>query len=128
VKTLGHNDWYGQLGALKPVERRDAKIPGDYVKLARATDEKHCGTQTGSDGHVPRRLRALAPTHGIAVGANGEWSRGASTFISDAAWVASANSERFGCCHGQEQAQGSLLRWSESALEGPLFEEPRRSA
>ena len=108
VKTFGHNDWYGQLGALKPVERRDAKIPGDYVKLARATDEKHCGTQAGADGPVLRRLRALAPIHGIVVGANGEWSRGVSTFISDVARVASANPERFGCCHGQEQAQGVI--------------------
>ena len=66
---------------MKPVERRDAKIPDDYVKLARATDEKHCGTQAGADGPVLRRLRALAPIHGIVVGANGEWSRGVSTFI-----------------------------------------------
>jgi hypothetical protein len=47
------------------------KIPDDYVKLARATDEKHCGTQAGADGPVLRRLRALAPIHGIVVGANG---------------------------------------------------------
>ena len=107
-EDFGHNNWYGQLGALKPVERRDAKIPDDYVKLARATDEKHCGTQAGADGPVLHRLRALAPIHGIVVGANGEWSRGVSTFISDVARVASANPERFGCCHGQEQAQGVI--------------------
>jgi hypothetical protein len=86
------------------VERRDAKIPDDYVKLARATDEKHYGTQAGADGPVLRRLRALAPIQGIFVGASGEWSRGVSTFISDVVRVASANPERFGCCHGQEQA------------------------
>jgi hypothetical protein len=90
------------------VKRRDAKIPSDYVKLARATDEKRCGTQAGADGPVLRRLRALAPTHGAVVGASGKWPRGASTLISDDARVTSVNPERFGCCHGKEQAQGVI--------------------
>ena len=116
VKTFGHNDWYRQPGVLKPVERRDAKIPDEYVKLARTTDERYCGTHAGADGPVLHRLRALAPIYGIVVGANGEWSRGVGTFISDVARVASANPERFGCCHGQEQVQGGIAAMARDRL------------
>ena len=99
-------------GALKPVERRDAEIPGEYETLARATDRKHCGTEAGAEGPVLRRLRALAPTRGIVVGANGEWPRG----IADAAQVASVNPERFGCCHGPDQAQGVIAAMARDRL------------
>jgi hypothetical protein len=87
VKTFVHNGRYGQAGALKPVERRGAGIPGDYVKLARATNEKHCAMQAGADGPVLHRLRALTPRHGI---------------VSAAATAKS-------------RLSGSLLRWSETA-------------
>jgi hypothetical protein len=117
VKTFGHKEnRYGVQGALKPVERRDAEIPGEYETLARATDRKHCGTEAGAEGPVLRRLRALAPIRGIVVGANGEWSRGMDTFIADVAQVASVNPERFGCCHGPEQAQGVIAAMARDRL------------
>jgi hypothetical protein len=51
------------------------------------------------------RRQVLTGLHSAAFG---EWPRGVSTFISDVARVASANPERSGCCHGQEQAQGGI--------------------
>jgi hypothetical protein len=90
------------------VTQRDAQIPGEYEHNARAADEKYCGTARGEDGPILRRLRVLAPVKGLVVGANGEWSRGVDTFIDDVARVASANPERFGCCHGPDQARGAI--------------------
>lgn len=53
---------------------------------------------------------------GIAVGANGEWPRGAGTLISNAVRAGSANSECPSCCHGQEQAQRVIAAMDRSRL------------
>jgi hypothetical protein len=97
VKTFGNNGEYGRPSALDPVTRREAQIPGEYEKLARKADAKYCQTPAGVEGPVLLHLRSLAPVYGLAVGANGEWSRGMDTFIADVARIASANPERFGC-------------------------------
>jgi hypothetical protein len=115
VKTFGHTAHYGNAGP-SPVSRRDAKIPGEYEAKARAADVKYCHTARGTDGPVLLRLRALAPVNGLVVGANGEWSRGVDSFIADAARVASANPERFGCCHGPEQARGVIAAMARERL------------
>jgi hypothetical protein len=117
VKTMGHRGWYAVRSGLgDPVTRRDAEIAGGYETLARAADVKYCGTPVGADGPLLLRLRQLAPVNGLVVGANGEWSRGVDTFIADISQVASSNPERFGCCHGQEQARGVIAAMAKDRL------------
>ena len=117
VKTFGHKEeWYGTAGGAKPVEQRDATISAEYERLARAADVRHCGTPVGDDGPILHRLRELAPVYGLVIGANGEWSRGVDTFISDIAGVACANPERFGCCQGPEQARGVIAAMARDRL------------
>jgi hypothetical protein len=118
VKTIGHKpELYGVPSAVgSPVTRRDARIAGEYETLARRADARYCGTMPGTDGPLLLRLRALAPVNGLVVGANGEWSRGVDTFITDVSRVASANPERFGCCHGPEQARGVIAAMARDRL------------
>jgi hypothetical protein len=117
VKTMGHGAWYRVRSGLgDPVTRRDAKIAGDYESLARNADVKYCGTPVGADGPLLLRLRQLAPVSGLVVGANGEWSRGVDTYIADISKVASTNPERFGCCHGAEQARGVIAAMAKDRL------------
>jgi hypothetical protein len=117
VKTFGHNpDWHGVPAAMDPVSRRDAAIPQDYEDLARAADRKYCATAAGVDGPILLHLRSLAPVHGLVVGANGEWSRGVDTFIADIARVSCTIPERFGCCHGAEQARGVIAAMARDRL------------
>jgi hypothetical protein len=118
VKTMGHiRAWYEVQSSLgDPVTRRDAKISGDYENLARTADVKYCGTPVGADGPLLLRLRQLAPVNGLVVGANGEWSRGVDTFIADISKVASSNPERFGCCHGEEQARAVIAAMAKDRI------------
>ena len=116
VKTSGHKEEYDKPSALDPVTRREAQIPGEYEKLARKADAKYCQTPAGVEGPILLHLRSLAPVYGLVVGANGEWSRGVDTFIADVARVASANPERFGCCHGSEQARGVIAAMAKDRL------------
>jgi len=116
VKTFGHNGEYGKPSALDPVTRREARIPGEYEKLARQADAKYCQTPAGVEGPILLHLRSLAPVYGLVVGANGEWSRGVDTFIADVSRKASANPERFGCCHGSEQARGVIAAMAKDRL------------
>jgi hypothetical protein len=116
VKTFGFHGGYGKPSALDPVTLREAQIPGEYEGLARKADGKYCRTPAGVDGPILLHLRSLAPVYGLVVGANGEWSRGVDTFIADVARKASANPERFGCCHGPEQARGVIAAMAKDRL------------
>jgi hypothetical protein len=117
VKTMGHRAGYAVRSGLgDPVTRREAEIAGEYERLARDADAKYCGTPVGADGPLLFRLRQLAPVIGLVVGANGEWSRGVDTFITDISKVASSNPERFGCCHGEEQARGVIAAMAKDRL------------
>ena len=118
VKTMGHRpELYGVRSSLgDPVTRRDAQIPSEYENLARAADVEYCRTPVGADGPLLHRLRELAPVNGLVVGANGEWSRGVDDFIKDISQAACSNPERFGCCHGEEQARGVIAAMAKDRL------------
>ena len=48
----------------------------------------------------------------ISVGAFGEVNRATSALLNQIAEKGSKNPERFGCCHGQEQAKGVIAQWA----------------
>jgi len=53
-------------------------------------------------------LRSLPPVTGLGVGFAGEFSREVGQFISAVAERGSVVPERFGCCHGSDQAHGVI--------------------
>ena len=53
-------------------------------------------------------LRSLPPVIGLGVGFAGEFSREAGQFISAVAEKDAVVPERFGCCHGPDQARGVI--------------------
>ena len=61
-------------------------------------------------------LRSMPPTIGLVVGARGELSRSAKQFVSDCAEKGLISLERFGCCHGQEQARGMIANFINRAF------------
>ena len=48
----------------------------------------------------------------ISVGAFGEVNRATSALLNQIAEKGSQTPERFGCCHGQEQAKGVIAQWA----------------
>ncbi len=109
VKIMGHReDKYGVASAMSAVAQREAEIPTEYEQRARQADLQYCGTRPGEVGPVTTRLRAMAPVRGLVVGAYGEQGRGVDVLIGDLAKHASAIPERYGCCHGAEQARGVI--------------------
>ena len=109
VKTLGHRkDRYGLGAAQTPVARREEEIPGEYNARAKEADRRFCGTPRGEDGPIFTLLRSMTTVRGLVVGAYGEFGTGLDKFVGDLAKHASRNPERFGCCHGEEQARGVI--------------------
>lgn len=109
VKTFGHKEnKYGLAAAARPVDQREEEIPGDYVSLANRADQRFCGTPRGQEGPILNLLRSMDTVRGLVVGAYGEFGKGLDRFIGDLAKHGSRNPERFGCCHGADQAQGVI--------------------
>jgi len=61
-------------------------------------------------------LRSLPPVTGLGVGFAGEFSREVGQFISAVAEKASVVPERFGCCHGPDQARGVIASFVRRAF------------
>jgi len=86
------------------------EVPADYETKARKVDAEYNGwpyQRGGPPGPVLTLLRSLPPATGLGVGFAGEFSREVEQFITAVA-EKGAVLERFGCCHGSDQARGVI--------------------
>ena len=60
--------------AMKAVDKRANELNAEYIKKARNTDQKYCGTLQGNTGPVETKLGSLGEVKGVVVGAFGEGS------------------------------------------------------
>ena len=60
--------------AMKAVDKRANELNAEYIKKARNTDQKYCGTVQGTTGPVETKLGTLGEVKGVVVGAFGEGS------------------------------------------------------
>ena len=60
--------------AIKAVEKRAGQLHQEYVKKARSTDTKYCGTLAGVTGPVETKLVTMGHVEGLVFGAFGEAS------------------------------------------------------
>ncbi len=116
VKTASLCDQHAYQDDGRPVDALAEKVPGWYEAKARRLDAEFCGTPRDEEGPVLRRLRELPPIWALAFGAFGEWSRGVDRFVAEVSHHASLTPERFGCCHGPEQARGVIAGWMRKRL------------
>ena len=59
---------------MKAVDKRANELNAEYIKKARNTDQKYCGTVRGTTGPVETKLGSLGEVKGVVVGAFGEGS------------------------------------------------------
>jgi hypothetical protein len=115
-KTIGRlPKFYERIGRRGP-DVRASTVVAEYELLARKADLEYNGIPLDQDGPVLGRLRSLPPVTPLAVGALGEFSREVDRFISDLGAKGSARPERFGCCHGAEQAKGVISNHASRCL------------
>jgi len=90
---------------------RAAEVPTDCKVKARTADREFDGAEyvrNGPPDPVLALLKSMLSTIGLVVGARRELSCSAKQFVSDCAEKGSISPERFGCCHGEDQAQVML--------------------
>ena len=112
VKTTGFiTEAY--FGRRSVVDEKAATVPGQYRARARDTDAAfNETTPETAPGPVETQLASMKQVICISVGAFGEVNRATSTFLNEIAETGSKNPERFGCCHGSEQAKGVIAQWA----------------
>jgi hypothetical protein len=112
IKTSGHNDdqYYRRQSV---VDIKAALVPGEYVRRARDVDQTfNETTEADRPGPVESRLASMKEVVCVSVGAFGEVNRATSDLLSQIAEQGSKRPERFGCCHGPEQAKGVIAQWA----------------
>ena len=70
----------------------------------------------GPPGPVLTLLRSLPPVTSLGFGFAGEFSREVGQFISAVAVKGELVPERFGCCHGSDQARGVIASFVRRAF------------
>ena len=111
VKTTGHKDDYSLRRSV--VDLKAATVPNQYRTRARAADATfNETTPETAPGPVEARLTSMKQVLCISVGAFGEVNRATSNLLGEIAEAGSSRPERFGCCHGQEQAKGVIAQWA----------------
>ena len=89
------------------VDNKAATVPTQYARRAAAADEHLNETAAEArPGPMEMRMASMKQVVCISVGAFGEVNRATSALLNQIAEKGSKNPERFGCCHGQEQAKG----------------------
>ena len=110
VKTTGFKpECY--LAGRSVVDEKASTVPPQYRRRAHAADVQYNGTQQGEEGPVEKLLATMPQVQCLSVGAFGEVNRSTSTFMDALAEVGSERPERFGCCHGKEQAKGVIAQF-----------------
>ena len=72
--------------------------------------------RNGPPGPELTLLRSMPLTIGLVVGAQGGLSRSVKKCVFDCAEKGSISPERFGCCHGQDQARGMIAKFINRAI------------
>ena len=111
----------GRYRGLHPFDTtiRAAEVPADYETKARKVDAKYNDwpyQRGGPPGPVLALLHSLPPVTGLGVGFAGEFSREVGQFISAVAEKGAVVPERFGCCHGSDQARGVIASFVRRAF------------
>ena len=121
VKTIGYSEKYyrASIARGRAADIRAAEVPADYETKARKVDAEYNGwpyQRGGPPGPVLTLLRSLPPVTGLGVGFAGEFSRDVGQFISAVAEKGAVVPERFGCCHGSDQARGVIASFVRRAF------------
>jgi hypothetical protein len=105
VKTTGFKPevYHAELSC---VDQKAATVPVPYRARAAGADLQYNGIAPGELGPVGALLASMPEVLCISVGALGEVNRTTASFLSKLADLGSDNPERFGCCHGKQQALG----------------------
>jgi len=95
------------------VDNKADSVPGEYVRKAASADSIFDGTtREMRPGPVEARVASMKQVVCISVGAFGEVNRATTDLLSQIAEQGSKRPERFGCCHGSEQAKGVIAQWA----------------
>ena len=93
------------------VDVKAATVPGEYRATARKVDQDYNGTPLGTVGPVEAMLASMPQVECFSIGAFGEVNKAVITFLDMLATKGSETPERFGCCHGIEQANGIVAQF-----------------
>ena len=110
VKTTGFKqDAY--IGRRSAVDEKAAEVPAQYRRRAHAADAEYNDTPRGVVGPIEVMLATMPQVECFSVGAFGERNRAVDAFLNVLADKGSDVPERFGCCHGKEQAKGVVAQF-----------------
>ena len=126
IKTIGFLASYFNRSEVRAVALRARKVPSDYTRKAEQVDVTYNGCQPGVPGPVSAKLASMPPVIGLAFGACGEWSTEVDKIVGHIADTGSLLPERFGCCHGAEQARGVIAQWARTHLSRTVIRETAR--
>ena len=90
---------------------KGATFPGEYRATARKVDQDYDGTPHGVVGPVEEMLASMPQVECFSIGAFGEVNKAVITFLEVLATKGSETPERFGCCHGTQQAKGVVAQF-----------------
>ena len=99
-----------------PMQRRADSVRKEWTRKAAEADRVWNNVPKGGDGPIQRRLRSRPGIKGLAFGFFGEWSREVDDFIAEVARNGGSTPERFGCCHGVEQATRVVSSWARERI------------
>jgi hypothetical protein len=120
VKTTGFKqDTY--INRRSAVDEKAATVPAQYRQRARAADATYNNTPRGAIGPIEAMLAAMPQVECLSVGAFGEVNKAVATLLSTLADKGSDTPERFGCCHGKEQAKGVVAQFLRRRLGRTLL-------
>ena len=120
VKTTGFKqDAY--IGRRSAVDEKAATVPAQYRQRARMADAAYNNTPEGVIGPIEAMLATMPQVECFSVGAFGEVNRAVATFLNALADKGSDVPERFGCCHGKEQAKGVIAQFLRRRLGRTLL-------
>jgi hypothetical protein len=126
IKTIGFLASYFNRSEVRAVALRARKVPSDYTRKAGQVDVTYNGCQPGVPGPVSAKLASMPPVIGLAFGACGEWPTEVDKIVGHIADTGSLLPERFGCCHGAEQARGVIAQWARTHLSRTVMRETAR--
>ena len=110
VKTTGFKP-ENYISRRSTVDLKAATVPGEYRERAQEVDRDYNGTPLGMVGPVEALLASMPQVECFSVGAFGEVNKAIGSFLGLLADKGSGNPERFGCCHGKDQAKGVVAQF-----------------
>ena len=94
-----------RAGCGVPMQRRADSVRKEWTRKAAEAGRVWRNVPMRVDGGpIQRRFRSRPGIKGLAFGFYGDWSREVDNFIAEVAKKGGSTPERFGCCHGVEQA------------------------